>query len=113
MALTVPNPVAGKLLNYDQYIEHQIGLTRTRIRMTDILTALVVLSVAVLGVLFLEILLDHAFGLPVWARAVLLVGGLGAGFGYAAWKIVYPVHPAGQPLLRRSRDRGDRPEVQE
>ena len=91
MALTVPNPSAGKLLDYDQYIEHQIGLTRTRIRMTDVLTALVLLSAAVLGVLFLEIVLDHAFGLPVWVRAVLLVGGLGGAVAFAAWKIVVPM----------------------
>ena len=58
----------GKLLDYEQYIDHQIRRTRARIKMTDVLTALVLLGTVAVGLLFLEIILDHGFGLPVRLR---------------------------------------------
>ena len=66
----------GKLLDYEQFIDHQLGLTRARIKMTDVLTAGVLLVAAVLGVLFLEVVLDHLVGLPFWFREIVLVAGL-------------------------------------
>ncbi len=49
----------GKLLDYEQYIEHQIRRTRARIKMTDMLTAGLILARRRSGVLFLEVVLDH------------------------------------------------------
>ena len=39
----------GKLLDYEQFIDHQIQRTRTRIKVTDIITASLTLLVAFLG----------------------------------------------------------------
>ena len=55
----------GKLLDYEQFIDHQIQRTRRRIKVTDIITASLTLLVAFLAVLFLEVVLDHVFGLPL------------------------------------------------
>src|SRR3954447_12438522 len=73
----------GKMLDYEQYIEHQISRTRARIRMTDILTAFLTLVSAALGLLFLEVVLDHAVGLPVWLRRLILFGALAGGGAFA------------------------------
>ncbi|HEU5118831.1 MAG TPA: hypothetical protein VFT74_19720, partial [Isosphaeraceae bacterium] len=61
------------------------------IRMIDVLTALVTLFACVLGVLFLEVILDHAFGLPAWIRGIVLVIGLTLSGAYAAWRILWPL----------------------
>ncbi len=45
----------GKLLDYEQYIEHQIQRTRARIKTTDVLTACLILATAGLGLLFVEV----------------------------------------------------------
>src|SRR3954467_11975488 len=84
----------GKMLDYEQYIDHQLGRTRARIKMTDILTASLILVATAVGVLFLEVVLDHAVGLPVWLRRIVLVLGVAAGCAFAALRIIYP-------LLRR------------
>ncbi|MCA1685699.1 MAG: DUF4175 domain-containing protein, partial [Planctomycetia bacterium] len=81
----------GKLLDFEQYIEHQIKRTRARIKMTDVLTASLILTTAFLGVLFLEVVLDHVFGLPLWLRRVVLWSGLTGGAAFAAVKIVRPM----------------------
>jgi hypothetical protein len=84
----------GKLLNYEQYIDHQLGRTRARIKMTDVLTASLILVAVALGVLFLEVVLDHVVGLPIWFRRIVLLLGLSAGGAFAIARIVIP-------LLRR------------
>src|SRR3954447_9502110 len=84
----------GKMLDYEQYIDHQLGRTRARIKMTDILTASLILVAAAVGVLFAEVVLDHVFGLPLWLRRIVLMTGLAGGFAFAALRIAYP-------LLRR------------
>ena len=45
----------GKLLDYEQYIDHQLGRTRAKIKMTDVLTASLMLVAMTLGVLLLEV----------------------------------------------------------
>ena len=45
----------GKLLDYEQFIDHQLQRTRRRIKLTDIATACLTLLVGFLGVLFLEV----------------------------------------------------------
>src|SRR3954469_7405253 len=84
----------GKLLDFEQYIEHQITRTRSRIKATDVLTACLILVTAALGVLFLEVVLDHLVGLPLWVRRLVLWSGLTAGVVFAAVRI-------GRPLLSR------------
>ena len=57
-----PGEAYGKLLDYEQFIDHQIQRTRTRIKVTDMITAGLTLVVAFLAVLFLEVVFDHVFG---------------------------------------------------
>ncbi len=81
----------GKLLDFEQYIDHQLGRTRARIKMTDILTASLVLVAAALGILFLEVVLDHLFGLPLWLRRIVLLLGVSGGAAYFVLRIVSPM----------------------
>ena len=62
----------GKLLDYEQFIDHQLNRTRARIKFTDIMTAGLMLLVGFLGVLFLEVVLDHVVGLPLLLRRIVL-----------------------------------------
>ena len=81
----------GEMLDYEQYIDHQLRLTRSRIKMTDVLTASVALISAVLATLFLEVLLDHAIGLPRLVRQIVLLSGLFGGGFFAATRIARPL----------------------
>ena len=81
----------GKLLDYEQYIDHQLGRTRAKIKMTDVLTASLMLVAMTLGVLFLEVVLDHAVGLPVWLRRIVLFSGLAGAVAFSAVRIVLPL----------------------
>src|SRR4051812_13314361 len=81
----------GKMLDYEQYIDHQLGRTRARIKMTDILTASLLLVAAAIAVLFVEVVLDHTVGLPLWLRRTVLVLGVAAGGAFAALRIAYPL----------------------
>ena len=92
MALGTQTP--GKMFEYEQYIDYQISQTQAKIRMTDVLTAAVTLIAVALGVLFLEILLDHMVGLPTWLRATILGLGLLVAGGFAVYGNV-------RPLLRK------------
>ena len=84
----------GKLLDYEQFIDHQLGRTRAKIKTTDILVAILALSTAILSVLFLEIVVDHAVGMGLWSRRIIFwLGTLAAGT-YAGIKIA-------RPLVRR------------
>ena len=51
MTLGTQTQPYGKLLDYEQYIDHQLGRTRARIKITDVVTASLILVAAVLGVL--------------------------------------------------------------
>ena len=81
----------GKMLDYEQYIEHQISRTRARIRMTDVLTAFLTLAAAALGLLFLEVVLDHTVGLPAWLRRLILLGALAGGGAFAILRVFLPM----------------------
>src|SRR5487761_2389787 len=81
----------GKLLDYDQYIEHQLKRTRARIKMIDVLTAVGILVTGVIGLLFVEILLDHIFGLPLLLREVVLLASVAVGAVYGFRRIVVPM----------------------
>ena len=81
----------GKLLDYEQFIDHQIQRTRNRIKVTDIITAGLTMLVAFLAVLFLEVVLDHVFGLPVVLRRVVLAAGLAGACMFASMRVVMPL----------------------
>ncbi len=81
----------GKMLEYEQYIDHRLTQTRAKIKSTDVVTAVVTLITVALGLLLLEVVLDHALGLPFVVRAIVLVVGLIAGLGYFAWAVVRPL----------------------
>src|SRR4051794_7321329 len=81
----------GKMLDYEQYIDHQLGRTRSRIKMTDILTASLILVASAVGLLFVEVVLDHAFGLPIWLRRIILFVGLAGGAVFAVLRILFPL----------------------
>ncbi len=91
MSLGTPANPRGKVLEFDEFIEHQIARTRSRIKATDLSTAALTLLLGFLALLFLEIVLDHAVGLPVGFRRATLIVGLTAGFVYSALKIVLPL----------------------
>lgn len=81
----------GKMLDYEQYIDHQLSRTRSRIKMTDLLTACLMLVAAAIALLFVEVVLDHAFGLPIWLRRIVLFVGITAGLVFAGLRIVLPL----------------------
>src|SRR5947208_3465340 len=81
----------GKLLDYEQYIEHQIHRTRARIKVTDVLTACLILATAALALLFVEVVLDHLLGLPLWFRRIVLYSGVIGGGFFAAVRVVRPL----------------------
>ncbi len=84
----------GKLLDYEQFIDHQLERTRARIKFTDIMTAGLTLLVGFLGVLFLEVVLDHMVGLPLPMRRLVLSAGVTVAAIFCAVRIA-------MPLLRR------------
>ncbi|WP_169976516.1 DUF4175 family protein [Tautonia rosea] len=90
MALGTEPQQQGRMLDYEQFVDHQLHLTRSRIRATEVFTALVVMITGILGLLLLEIVLDHWIGLPWSVRAVILFGAL-LGGGYAF--VRYVVRP--------------------
>ncbi|MFI5456128.1 MAG: hypothetical protein ACHRXM_11825, partial [Isosphaerales bacterium] len=94
MTLGAQTKPYGKLLDYEQFIDHQLGRTRTRIKLTDIMTASLTLLVAFLAVLFVEVVLDHVLGLPLLFRRVVLGVGLVGAFTFTAMRVA-------MPLLRR------------
>src|SRR5918994_579972 len=81
----------GKMLDYEQYIEHQISRTRARIRMTDVLTAFLTLAAAALGILFLEVVLAHMVVLPAWLRRLILLGAIAGGGAFAILRVFLPM----------------------
>ena len=90
MSLGTQTKPAGKLLDYEQFIDHQLHRTRARIKLTDIMTASLTLVVGFLGVLFLEVVLDHVFGLPLLLRRIVLAGGLVTALAFAALRVAMP-----------------------
>src|SRR5262249_43626550 len=91
MTLGTQTQPYGKLLDYEQFIDHQLQRTRRRIKLTDIMTASLALVVSFLGVLFLEVVLDHLVGMPLWLRWTILVTGLSAACAFTALRVVLPL----------------------
>lgn len=81
----------GKLLDYKEFIEHQIAVTRRRIKLTDLVTAVLILAVGLAATLLVEVILDHAFGLPAFVRQIILIGGTVAAIGFVMMRIVRPL----------------------
>ena len=81
--------------------------------MTDVLTAGLILVAAALGVLFLEVVLDHAVRPAALAPADHPVFGLVAAGRVRGAADRPAAGPPGQRVLRGQDDRGGRPRVQE
>ena len=103
----------GKLLDYEQFIDHQIQRTRTRIKVTDIITASLTLLVAFLAVLFLEVVLDHVFGLHARLAANRARRWAGECMRVCSHARCDAVDPENQRDLRGENDRRRGPDVQE
>ncbi len=81
----------GKVLDYEQFIDHQLRRTRSQITKIDVLSAGLTLVTVGLAVLFLEVVLDHVFALSLGIRRVVFLLGVGLGGTYAALRIVRPL----------------------
>jgi len=84
-------PRYGKLLDYEQFIDHQLARTLTHIKITEIVTAAFILLVGFVGTMLAEVVLDHAFGLPLIVRRVILVVGMTAAFAFTLLRVVLPL----------------------
>ncbi len=91
MTLGTQTQAYGKLLDYEQFIDHQLARTQSRIKLTDVITASLTLLVAFLAILFLEVVLDHAIGLPILLRQIVLAVGLGAASVFTALRLALPI----------------------
>lgn len=73
----------GRFVEYDRYIDQQLGWTRNQVRSIDAVSGLMTLAAASLGFFLVAAILDHWLipgGLGFWGRAlmfVLLAGGAG------------------------------------
>jgi hypothetical protein len=86
-----PDPAAGKLVEYEEFIESQLRKTRSRVRGVDIAAAVMVLVAATIGFFLLVAVVDHWLitgGLDFWGRLVLLAGYLTAAIYWTVTEIV-------------------------
>ena len=98
-----PNP-RGRILEYAEFIEDQVARARSRIKSNDMFRAILWMITVSLGVIFLEVILDHTVELPSMARRLILFGGLGTAAVYADRQADAP---EGQYALCREVDRID------
>ncbi|MFO0959178.1 MAG: hypothetical protein U0800_17400 [Isosphaeraceae bacterium] len=84
-------PSQGELLDFEQFIDHQLRRTRTRIQSTDVLTAVVSLAAAFVAILLLEVMIDHRVGLPLVVRQVLFGLGAASAIGVAVRFAIWPM----------------------
>ena len=85
-----PNP-RGRILEYAEFIEDQVARARSRIKSNDMFRAILWMITVSLGVIFLEVILDHTVELPSMARRLILFGGLGTAAVYAFVRIARPM----------------------
>ena len=113
MTLGTRSQPHGKLLDYEQFIDHQLNRTRARIKFIDIMTACLILLAGFLGVLFLEVVLDHVVGLPLLLRRIVLAGGLATAAAFSRLQDRHAALATGQRHLRGQDDRRRRSGIQE
>lgn len=93
MATTETKP-RSQFVAFDEYVDVQLARTRSTIRSTDVLTALVGASTVLMGYLLLFVLVDH------WIGTDFLPSGLRLAFGFtvvlcsAAWLVWRVLLPA-------------------
>ena len=93
MATSTTPRARGELVEYERFVDDQMARARGRIKLVEVLAAGTVLGAALLGYLFVMVVLDHvlAHGLPRQVRVVSLLF-LAAGLaGYAGWFVVRPM----------------------
>jgi len=85
-----PQNPRGRLLEYAEFIEEQIHAAQARIKSNDIFRAVLWIITGAMGLLFVEIVLDHSIELPLIVRQVTLFVGLLVAGVYAWVRIVGP-----------------------
>lgn len=85
-----PQNPRGRLLEYAEFIEEQIHAAQARIKSNDIFRAVLWIITGAMGLLFVEIVLDHSIELPLIVRQVTLFVGVLVASVYAWVRIVGP-----------------------
>ena len=85
-----PQNPRGRLLEYAEFIEEQIHAAQARIKSNDIFRAVLWIITGAMGLLFVEIVLDHSIELPLIVRQVTLFVGILVASVYAWVRIVGP-----------------------
>lgn len=90
-----PNPArtarGGRVIEYQQYIDSQLGKTRRRVKWIDLWTSLATLAAALIAYLLVAAVIDHLLpgGLGTFGRWLLLIG-LVAGMLFQLVGIIVP-----------------------
>ncbi len=88
---TVDNP--HQYVDFDEYVSYHLARTQSGIKYSEILTTLGWIATLGLAYLLLFTVLDHWFidgGFSRAARVALLLGMIGIGLGWFAWRVVLP-----------------------
>ena len=91
---TTENKPRSQFVAFDEYVDVQLDKTRSTIRSTDVLTAIVGASTVLLGYLFLFVLADHWIGTEFLPANVRLVLGSTVVLGSAGWLVWSVLLPA-------------------
>lgn len=86
-------PAGRKYVDFDEFIEYQVRKTRSGIRATDLLTAVVVLGLAITSYLLVFVVVDQwvtAAGVGYWPRVIALTLLISFVVGWSVWKIALP-----------------------
>jgi hypothetical protein len=96
-----PRPDAQQYVDYEEYVDFQLGKTRSSIKLTDIFTTLTALAVAVIGYLLVFVVLDQWViegGFGYAARVSLLTVLAAVVLGTLTWRVFLPVIRRVHPL---------------
>lgn len=94
MSANVERPAAGKYVDFQEYVDFQLGKARQQIRNTDLLTAATFTGVLVLGYLLLFLFADQwvfANGVPASLRWLGLLGWLAIVGCWVSWSFIRPL----------------------
>ena len=93
MATTLEPRSSEKYVDFDEYIDFQLHKTRSHIKWTDILSAVVGVAILVLVYLLIFTVLDHwvvSGGFGTVARSLMLGSIVLIAGGWISWKVVVP-----------------------
>ena len=93
MATSIQQKSKHQYVDFDEYIDYQLQKTRSNIKVTDILTALVGIAVLVLSYVLVFVVFDHwviAGGFSRTTRILMLSVVIIAAVIWIGWKVVIP-----------------------